>query len=83
MNEARPLVYASTPALRDAQRLLGDHVVIENVVGDAISAGFATFGRAGVVRDPAGAWLAHVKREPGRLRPRPRAWVVIAIEPTT
>jgi hypothetical protein len=73
-----PLVYATPRAVADARRLLGDDVVLELEVERAIVAG--RVGRDRVFGE-AGAWVAHVHRGPGRVRPRPRAWHVIGVDP--
>ena len=76
-----PLVYAGPRAIQDARTLLGPNVVLENEVAHAIEAGSVVYGGAPKVFDPDGRWVAHVRRRPGHVRPRPRAWHVLAIEP--
>jgi hypothetical protein len=74
----RPLVYASRPVAQNAGRLLGGRV-LEREVAEAILAGNVEAGRDGgyVFGD---TWVARVARVPGRLRERPRAWLVVGIE---
>jgi hypothetical protein len=72
-------VYASAGVTRHAARLLPGRC-LEVAVADAILAGAVTSGRHGgfVFGD---AWVARVARVPGRPRARPRAWLVVRIEP--
>jgi hypothetical protein len=75
----RPLVYLAPQALTDAHRVMGDNVVPENVIADALVSGHVACGRVGRVWDPDGRWVAHVERVPGRVRRRPLAWLVNAV----
>lgn len=75
------LVYATRAALEDGRRLIPG-VCLENVVEAEIVAGNVTAGaRRGFVFDREKRWVAEVERVPGRIRERPRAWLVTAIEP--
>lgn len=76
-----PLVYATRPALRDAERLLPGQV-LENVVGAEIRAGNVTAGSGGgYVFDSGKRWVAIVKRVPARLHPRRKAWLAVQVKP--
>lgn len=74
----RPLVYVSGSVTRHAERLLPGRL-LEREVADAIIAGDVKAGQSGgyVFGD---TWVARVARVPGRLRERPRAWLVVGIE---
>lgn len=75
----RPLVYASVAAVEQARRILPAGRCLEVEVAEAILAGSVIGGNASgrVLGD---GWVAHVERTPGRLRPRPRAWLVVRLE---
>lgn len=74
-----PLVYATPKAARRAARLLPG-VVLERAVSAAIVQGDLCAGhRGGVVF--LGPVVAQVERRPGRLRDRPRQWLVVDLEP--
>jgi hypothetical protein len=72
----RPLVYATAGALAAARRLLPAGVVLEREVAEVISRSsvghFVFLDEYGVV--------ARCVRTPGRFRPRPRSWTVVAVE---
>jgi hypothetical protein len=74
----RPLLYVSRAVARHAGRLLPGRM-LEREVQEAILAGNVNAGRHGgyVFGD---TWVARVARVPGRLREKPRAWLVVAIE---
>lgn len=74
-----PLVYLSPRAQADAGHLLGLQVVAEQAVAGAISQGNVIHGKQKLVLLENGV-VAVCRREPGRLRPRPRAWRVIELE---
>jgi len=76
---AGPLVYANARARADAKRLLTDGVVLEERVAAAIRAGSVFYGRTTRVVLGGGV-LAVVRRVPGRLRGRPRAWEVLELK---
>ncbi len=74
-----PLVYCSQAALRDAARLLGPRVILEREAERAIIDGRVVANRhAG--RIVGEGWVAHFRREPGRLRRSPRAWRITHLE---
>jgi len=77
----RPLVFGTHRAAKEAARLIPAGVLLENVVADEILAGnvsraddatWYVFSRS--------SWRARARREPGRLRPRPRVWTVLSME---
>jgi len=76
-----PLVYATRRALAEADALLAPGVLLEDAIAGAIQAG--NVSRADddcwYVFEPS-TWRACARREPGRLRPRPRAWLILALE---
>lgn len=75
------LVYSSQKARRDAARLLPPGAVLENEIERAILSGHVYAAQTGgYVFDPERRWVAHVTRRPGRLRERPRQWLVVALE---
>ena len=69
----RPLVYLAPHVLRSSEHLLPQQVVLEEAVADAIAAGRVYYGGSTrvVVKD---GLVAVCRREPGRLRRRPRVW---------
>lgn len=73
-----PLVYCSKRAAEQAGRLLPRGTVLENAVAEAIMDGHV---RGPYVLLKGGALLARVERQEGRLRPRPRSWLVIDVQP--
>jgi hypothetical protein len=77
---AKPLVYASQTARRDAARLLRRGLMIELEVERAIIAGHVTAGNAGFVFLDDHKLVARVERRPGHLRPRPRSWLVTGVD---
>ena len=76
----RPLVFGTQRAAKEAARLLPFGVLLENVVADEILAGNVRRSGDELLVFRPNAWRATVRREPGRLRPRPRTWIVIDIE---
>lgn len=76
--QVRPLVYATLAASEQARRLLPGRV-LEVEVADAILAG-NVIGVNRSCRVLGDDWQAHVERVPGRLRPKPRAWLVLRLE---
>lgn len=78
--ESVPLVYSSEVARRQAFQVMPG-VVLERAVAREIVRGNVIGGnRTGRVLGE--GWIAHVQRTEGRLRPRPRAWLVIRVEAT-
>src|SRR5262249_33809989 len=75
----RPLVYC-TPAVLERGRRLLPGVILENEVANAILAGRVSTGRDGGLVQVTENVIARVRRTPCRVRPKPRAWTVIAIE---
>jgi len=76
---ASPLVYLSKGAQANARRLLPGEVVVENRVADAIASGHVFYGKT--IRALLGdGVVAVVRRVPGRLRGRPRAWEVVELK---
>ena len=77
----RPLVYSTARALAEADAVFPCGVVLEDAIAGAIQAG--NVSRADddcwFVYRPS-VWRARVRREPGRLRPRPRTWTVLSVE---
>lgn len=87
---ARVLVYARPVARERALRLLPRGTVLEVAVSSWISAGGVRGTRAAnhvdepfEVVSPDGRYVAHVQRTEGRLRPKPRAWLVLDISQST
>ena len=81
MKRPIPLVYATRRALAEADAVFPCGVVLEDAIAGAIQAG--NVSRADddcwYVFEPS-TWRACARREPGRLRPRPRAWLILALE---
>ena len=81
MKRPIPLVYATRRALAEADGLLPRGAILEDAIAGAIQAG--NVSRADddcwFVYRPSD-WRARVRREPGRLRPRPRTWTVLSVE---
>ena len=77
---ARPLVYSTPKARERALKLLPRDAVLEVEVGKAIAAGDVNAGQGGgfVFGE---RWVARVARTNGRLRERPRSWLVVDVEP--
>jgi hypothetical protein len=79
----RVLVYCDSRALNEAARLLPRETCLENAVTRWIRAGLVVGERRRggpfVVRSEDGRLEATVTREPGRIRPRPRSWVVHSV----
>ncbi len=83
----QPLVMLTRRAREQAAELLPGKVV-ERVVADAIVEQGSTEGRPAwsgktPFKVPGDGWCATVVRRPGKLRPRPRAWVVLDLQPST
>ena len=80
----RPLVYATARAASEAHRLLPGGALLEELVANEIVLGHVSRwnDEKWAVYRPH-TWRAIVRREPGRLRPRPRTWTVIALEDLT
>jgi hypothetical protein len=75
-----PLVYVSPRAARQAARLLQGRI-LENAVQAAIVRGDVSAGaRHGYVFLDEQNLVAKIERRPGRLRERPRSWVVTSLE---
>lgn len=74
------LVYASGRARREALDLLPADLVLEREVEKAILRGDVCAGRAGFVFVDEYRAVAKIKRLPGRLRDRPRQWLVVGLE---
>jgi hypothetical protein len=56
--------------------------VLEREVQNAVLAGRVCVSQSGgYVFDPERRWVAQVERRPGRLRERPRAWLVTEVLP--
>ena len=81
MKRPIPLVYATRRALAEADALLPPGVLLEDAIAGAVQAGNVTRwdDDAWCVYQP-NIWRALVRREPGRLRPRPRTWTVLSVE---
>jgi hypothetical protein len=80
MSRRRPLVYLSAAAAEQARILVGESIVVENVISAAISRGqVSASSRGAMVR--CGEFLALCKKQPGRLRRRPGAWLVHELRP--
>ena len=81
MKRPIPLVYATRRALAEADAVFPCGVVLEDAIAGAIQAGNVTRwdDDAWCVYQP-NIWRALVRREPGRLRPRPRTWTVLSVE---
>ncbi len=81
MRRPIPLVYATRRALAEADGLLPRGAILEDAIAGAIQAG--NVSRADddcwFVYNPSD-WRARVRREPGRLRKRPRVWAVLSME---
>jgi hypothetical protein len=77
MSRRNPLVYIAKGAMEDAARLLPG--CPENTIAQAISAGAVRVGGGRAEIDGAG-WGATAIRMPGRVRRKPRAWIVVSIE---
>ena len=78
----KPLIYATGRAQTQAGSLLPPGKPLEVAVTEAIeNGGIVVAGRHGgrVIGD---SWVARFERRPGRLRPRPRSWVVLDVQPT-
>ena len=75
-----PLVYATTLALEQARPLLPLDVCLERAVAEAIAEGHVDASQQGgfVFLDELDVVVRCV-REPGKFRPRPRAWTVVAV----
>lgn len=75
-----PLVYCAPRAAKKASKLMPD-VVVENAVAAAILRGDLSAGsRAGYVfLDDTGV-VARIERHPGRLRERPKAWLIVDLQ---
>lgn len=69
-----PLVYATSDARRQAEAVLPLGAVLEREVARAILADAVRYGARPRVEGP--GWVAHVRRVPGHLRRKPRAWLV-------
>ena len=76
-----PLVYTEARAREDGRRLLGPNVVLENEIIRWITRGLIRGERSPVftVTSPCGRFEAVMTRRPGRFRPKPRAWWVLAV----
>ncbi len=81
MRRPTPLVYATRRALAEGHALLPRGALLEDAIAGAIQAG--NVSRADddcwYVFSPS-VWRARVRREHGRLRPRPRTWTVLSVE---
>ncbi len=80
----RPLVFGTHRAAKEAARLLPAGVLLENVVADEILAGNVSRADDATwyVFEPS-TWRARARREPGRLRARPRVWTVLHVQDLT
>jgi hypothetical protein len=76
-----PLVYATRRAAKQARRLLPRDACLEREIERAILQGDVCAGRAGYVFIDSRRVVAKVERHPGRLRDRPRAWLVVDVVP--
>jgi hypothetical protein len=72
-----PLVYLDCRARRQAERLLPGRIA-ELEIQTAILDGRVRYGPLRVVGE---TWEVRVRRESGHLRPTPRAWRVLRINP--
>lgn len=76
-----PLVYLSDRAARRAARLLPTGVVLETEVSAAILRGDICGGaRGGYVFLDTPGLVCRYERKPGRLRERPRSWVIVDLK---
>jgi hypothetical protein len=76
---SEPLVYATKKALADWSRLDPPPGLLEREVAGAIREGRLRFHPPMVLGDE---WEARVERRPGRLRPKPRSWLVLSVDLT-
>jgi hypothetical protein len=77
-----PLVYATKRALAEAARLLPAGVCLENECEQLILDGHVISGQSGgLIFDRDKHWIARATRRPGRLRERPRAWLITQVDP--
>ncbi len=81
MKRPIPLVYATRRALAEADALLPRGALLEEAVAEQILRGNVsrTDDATWYVFEPS-TWRARARREPGRLRPRPRVWTVLSME---
>ena len=81
MKRPIPLVYATRRALAEADALLPRGAILEEAVAEQILRGNVSRADDATwyVFEPS-TWRACARREPGRLRPRPRAWLILALE---
>ena len=77
MSGPHALVYASRRARADAERLFPRGTCLERKVEREIVAGNVVGADRAVVGD---GWIARTVRRPGKVRARPRAWLVLSIE---
>ncbi|CAN5200138.1 hypothetical protein BH09ACT13_BH09ACT13_10390 [soil metagenome] len=78
------LVYASRAALRHAERLLPRAAILESVIEKEIERGNLhenANGKPSLVFDSRRKWVAKVTQQNGRLRPEPKSWLVVSVEP--
>jgi hypothetical protein len=75
----RPLVYLTETAREQAAKLFPGKVLEELVVAEILAGNVRGPIRASVVFAGDGTWEAETRRTPGRLRPRPRPWLVLTV----
>ena len=84
MKRPIPLVYATRRALAEADALLPRGALLEEAVAEQILRGNVSRADDATwyVFEPS-SWRARARREPGRLRARPRVWTVLHVQDLT
>ncbi len=84
MKRPIPLVYATRRALAEADALLPRGALLEEAVAEQILRGNVSRADDATwyVFEPS-TWRARARREPGRLRARPRVWTVLHVQDLT
>ena len=84
MKRPIPLVYATRRALAEAYALLPRGALLEEAVAEQILRGNVSRADDATwyVFEPS-TWRARARREPGRLRARPRVWTVLHVQDLT
>jgi hypothetical protein len=75
--QKRPLVYATKTAREQAARLLPGQVLEQAVAREILAGHVIGPVKASLVFAGDGSW--ETRRTPGRLRPRPRPWLVLTV----